>query len=98
VRGRIIACGGISTYNQEKPEPGPSNLFLIVAKRLTMKGFIVMDWLDRQNDFEREVGNLFAAGKLKGKETVVEGIDKAVEAFIGLFKGENVGKMVVKLA
>jgi NADPH-dependent curcumin reductase CurA len=97
VGGRIIACGSISMYNQEKPQPGPSNLFLVVVKRLTMKGFIVMDWLNRRSDFEREVGSLFAAGKLKGKETVVEGIDKAVDAFIGLFKGENVGKMVVKL-
>ena len=97
VRGRIIACGGISMYNQEKPQPGPSNLFLVVVKRLTMKGFIVVDWLDCQKDFEREVGSLFAAGKLKAKETVVEGIDRAVDAFIGLFKGENLGKMVVKL-
>ena len=84
-------------YNQEKPQPGPSNLFLVVVKRLTMKGFIVIDWLDRQKDFEREVGSLVAAGKLNCKETVVEGIDQAVAAFLGLFKGDNVGKMVVKL-
>lgn len=96
-RGRIIACGGIAMYNQEKPQPGPSNLFLVVVKRLTMKGFIVIDWLDRQKDFEREVGSLVAAGKLNCKETVVEGIDQAVAAFLGLFKGDNVGKMVVKL-
>jgi NADPH-dependent curcumin reductase CurA len=96
-RGRIIACGSISMYNQEQPQPGPSNLFLMVVKRLTMKGFIVMDWLDRQKDFEREVGALLAAGKLKHKETVVEGLDNAIAAFLGLFKGENLGKMVVKL-
>jgi NADPH-dependent curcumin reductase CurA len=97
VNGRIIACGGISGYNEEKPRPGPSNLFSIITKRLTMKGFIVRDWVDRLGEFEKEVGGYFRAGKLKNKETVVEGIDQAVSAFIGLFKGKNVGKMVVKL-
>jgi NADPH-dependent curcumin reductase CurA len=97
-QGRIIACGGISGYNQEKPQPGPSNLFNMITKRLTMKGFIVRDWLDRQGEFEREVGGYFRAGKLKHKETVVEGIEQAVGAFIGLFVGRNLGKMVVKLS
>ena len=98
VHGRIIACGGISGYNEEKPRPGPSNLFNIITKRLTMKGLIVLDWLDRQAEFEKEVGGYFRAGKVKHKETVVKGIDKAVDAFIGLFQGQNVGKMVVELA
>jgi NADPH-dependent curcumin reductase CurA len=98
LHGRIIACGGISGYNEEKPQPGPSNLFNMIAKRLTMKGFIVRDWLDRQGEFEKEVGTYFRSGKLKHKETVVEGIDKAVDAFLGLFEGKNLGKMVVKLA
>ena len=98
VHGRIIACGGISGYNAEKPRPGPSNLFNMITKRLTMKGLIVGDWLDRQAEFEKEVGGYFKAGKLKHKETVVKGIDQAVDAFIGLFQGQNVGKMVVQLA
>jgi len=97
LHGRIIACGGISNYNNTKPQPGPANLFNMTTKRLTMKGLIVMDWLDRQNEFEKEVAGYFREGKLKHKETVVEGIDKAVDAFIGLFQGENMGKMVVKL-
>jgi NADPH-dependent curcumin reductase CurA len=97
VHGRIIACGGISGYNAEKPQPGPSNLFNMTAKRLTMKGLLVRDWLDRQGEFEQEVGGYFRAGKLKNKETVVEGLDQAVDAFLGLFAGKNVGKMVVKL-
>lgn len=97
VHGRIIACGGISGYNEEKPKPGPSNLFYMTTKRLTMKGLIVGDWLDRQKEFEREVGAFVQTGKLKSFETVVEGIDNAVGAFIGLFTGQNVGKMVVKL-
>jgi NADPH-dependent curcumin reductase CurA len=97
LHGRIIACGGISGYNEAKPKPGPANLFNVTTKRLTMKGLIVRDWLDRQGDFEQEVGGYFRAGKLKHKETVVEGIGQAVDAFIGLFEGKNVGKMVVKL-
>ena len=98
VHGRIIACGGISGYNEEKPRPGPSNLFNMITKRLTMKGLIVRDWLDRQAEFEKEVGDYFKAGKVKHKETVAKGIDQAVGAFIGLFEGKNIGKMVVRLA
>jgi NADPH-dependent curcumin reductase CurA len=98
VHGRIIACGGISGYNEENPRPGPYNLFNITTKRLTMKGLIVRDWLGRQGEFEKEVGGYFRAGKLKNRETVVVGIEQAVGAFIGLFSGENIGKMVVKLA
>ena len=97
VHGRIIACGGISRYNDEKPQSGPSDLFNITAKRLTMKGFIVTDWMDRRSEFEEEVGGYYRSGKLKSKETVVEGIDHAVDAFIGLFAGQNIGKLVVKL-
>ncbi len=97
VHGRIIACGGISSYNDEKPKPGPANLFNMTTKRLTMKGLIVGDWLDRQSEFEKAVGGYFRAGKLKNKETVVEGIDHAVDAFLGLFSGKNSGKMIVKL-
>ena len=95
--GRIIACGSISGYNAEKPLPGPSNLFNMITKRLTMKGMIVRDWMSHQDEFEKEVGGYFRAGNLKHRETVVEGIDHAVDAFIGLFHGQNVGKMVVKL-
>lgn len=97
IHGRIIACGGISGYNAEATAPGPSNLFNITTKRLTMKGLIVSDWLNRQSDFEKEVGGYFRAGKLKNKETLVKGIDHAVDAFIGLFAGKNIGKMVVQL-
>jgi len=98
VHGRIIACGAISGYNADKPRPGPSNLFNITTKRLTMRGLLVRDWLDRQGEFEKEVGGYFKAGKLKSKETVVNGIDQAVGAFLGLFEGLNIGKMIVKLS
>jgi NADPH-dependent curcumin reductase CurA len=96
--GRIIACGGISGYNDEKPRPGPSNLNNMIIRRLTMKGLLVRDWLDRRASFENEVGGYFRAGKLRNKETVVTGIENAVDAFLGLFAGKNVGKMIVRLA
>ena len=95
LHGRIISCGGISGYNE--PQPGPNNLFNITTKRLTMKGLIVRDWLDRKAEFEKEAGDYFRDGKLKNQETIVAGIDQAVSAFIGLFGGKNIGKMVVKL-
>jgi NADPH-dependent curcumin reductase CurA len=98
LHGRIIACGAISIYNAEAPRPGPSNLANIIGKRLTMKGFIVSDWLGRRAEFEEEVGAYVKAGKVKNKETVVKGIEQAPAAFIGLFQGQNVGKMVVELA
>ena len=96
--GRIIACGSISGYNETQAPPGPKNLFQIIAKRITMKGFIVSDWLDDRQEFEKEMGAYVAAGQVVGWETVVNGIDHAVEAFLGLFHGDNLGKMVVKLA
>ena len=98
LHGRIIACGAISIYNAEAPRPGPANLANVIGKRLTMKGFIVSDWLGRRAEFEEEVGAYVKAGKVKNKETVMKGIDQAPAAFIGLFHGQNVGKMVVELA
>jgi hypothetical protein len=98
LHGRIVACGSISMYNDQKPRRGPSNLFNVTTKRLTMKGLIVSDWLDRQAEFEDEVGAYLRAGTLKSKETLVSGIDQAVAAFIGLFDGTNLGKMIVRLA
>jgi NADPH-dependent curcumin reductase CurA len=98
LHGRIIACGGISAYNDQQRRPGPSNLFNVTIKRLTMKGLIVSDGMDRQAEFQRELGGYLRAGTLKSRETVVNGIDEAVNAFLGLFDGTNVGKMIVKLA
>jgi NADPH-dependent curcumin reductase CurA len=98
LHGRIIVCGGISGYNAAQPRPGPVNLANIVTMRLRMRGLIVQDWLDREAEFEKEVGGYFRSGRLKNRETVAVGIDRAVEAFLGLFQGRNTGKMVVKLA
>ena len=75
--GRIVLCGMISMYNATKREPGPGNLFLAVTKRLTLKGFIVMDHMDKQAQFYAEMGKWIREGKIKWKETVIDGIENA---------------------
>ncbi|UCF93459.1 MAG: NADP-dependent oxidoreductase [Desulfobacterales bacterium] len=96
-RGRIVLCGMISLYNATKPVPGPFNLFLAIPKQLTLKGFIVGEHLDKLPAFFREMQTWIAAGEIRWKETIREGIENAPAAFIGLFKGDNLGKMIVKL-
>jgi NADPH-dependent curcumin reductase CurA len=98
LNGRIIACGGISGYNQETQPPGPRNMMAFVSKRLTMKGFIVMDWMSSMLQFQKEAGALWSSGRLKMRETVVEGLENAPQAFLDMLHGANIGKMVVKLA
>ena len=95
--GRIAACGMISGYNAANPEPGPNNLMLIVGKKIRITGFIVSDHVDMRDAFLSEMIPWIQAGKMKSHETVVESIDRAVDAFLGLFSGNNFGKMVVKL-
>jgi NADPH-dependent curcumin reductase CurA len=91
-------CGAISQYNATEPVPGPRNLGNAVGKRLTLRGFIVSDHGDRMRAFAEEVGGLLRDGRIKHRETVVEGLDRAPEAFIGLLRGQNTGKMLVRLA
>ena len=95
--GRVIACGAISRYNDEAPEPGPRNLAYIVSKRLRIQGFIVLDHFDRFPAFLAEVGPWLRDGKIQHRETVVDGLEQAPAAFAGLFRGENVGKMLVRV-
>ncbi|HVC86328.1 MAG TPA: NADP-dependent oxidoreductase [Gaiellaceae bacterium] len=95
--GRVIACGAISRYNDERPEPGPPNLTFMVSKRLRLQGFIVSDHFDRFPAFLAEVAPWISAGKLAHRETVLDGIDRLPAAFVGLFRGENIGKMLVRV-
>lgn len=96
-QGRLVMCGMISQYNATKPPTGPSNLGYVISKQLTMQGFLVGNYFDTMPRFQADMGKWIAEGHIKWKETVLEGIEKAPEAFIGLFRGENFGKMVVKL-
>ena len=95
--GRIVACGSISRYNDAEPRPGPRNMHMITTKRLRMQGYIIFDHNDRYADFARDASAWLRDGSLKYRETIVEGIEHAPEAFVGLLEGENIGKMLVKL-
>jgi len=95
--GRIAMCGMISMYNAVKPVAGPTNLAYIISKKLTIKGFIVSDHLDKHQQFYNDMGKWLAEGKIKWNETIVDGLENAPEAFIGLFKGKNFGKMLVRV-
>ena len=94
--GRIALCGMISHYNDTQLRPGPSWAPLL-TNRLTVRGFIISDHFDRLPDFLREMGAWVREGKINDEETVVEGIETAPGAFMGLLKGENRGKMLVKV-
>jgi len=95
--GRIVMCGMIDMYNATAPVPGPPNLGYIIGKKLTMQGFIVSDHFDMLMQFYGDLGKWIAEGKIKWKETIIDGLENAPKAFIGLFKGENFGKMIVKV-
>ncbi|MEW6741478.1 MAG: NADP-dependent oxidoreductase [Planctomycetota bacterium] len=96
--GRVVACGMIAQYNDRMPPAAPRNLMAIVVKRLTMKGFIVTDHADLTDQFRSDMAGWLRDGKIKWRETVVEGLENAPRAFVGLFKGENIGKMLVRIA
>lgn len=95
--GRLAFCGAISEYQDAEPIAGPSKMFTIVQRRLTIQGFIVSDHAALMGEFATEVGGLLKAGKLKSRETVIDGLGNAPQAFMGLLKGENFGKLVVKV-
>ena len=96
--GRVALCGSISGYNATERPPGPNNLGLAVGKRLTLRGFIVFDHYDLAAEFSQTVGDWLRAGQLHVRETFADGLDNAVSAFIGLLRGENTGKMIIRLA
>ncbi|MER6187453.1 NADP-dependent oxidoreductase [Streptomyces sp. NPDC001652] len=95
--GRIAVCGMISVYNSTEPVAGPKNLARLIATRGRIEGFLVSDHYDLQSQFVQEVGPWVASGALKYRETVVEGIENNLEAFLGVLRGDNTGKMIVKV-
>ncbi len=95
--GRVALCGSISQYNSTTPPMGPRLLGTFVGKRVRAQGFIVTDFANRTEAAMRQMGEWIRSGKLKYREDVVEGIDKAPRAFIGLLRGENFGKLLVKM-
>lgn len=94
---RLVECGMIGQYNATEPVPGPHNLINVVGKQLKIQGFIVAFHQDLQPQFIKDMAAWISEGRIKYDETVMEGIEAAPQAFLGLFQGANTGKMLVKL-
>ncbi|MCZ7476579.1 MULTISPECIES: NADP-dependent oxidoreductase [unclassified Micromonospora] len=97
LHGRAAICGMIAQYNATEPPAAPRNLALVIGKRLTLRGFLVGDHGHLREQFVQEVAGWLREGRLSYDETIVDGIEQAPEAFLGLLRGENLGKMLVRL-
>jgi NADPH-dependent curcumin reductase CurA len=95
---RIVICGAISQYNNTTPIKGPSNYLSLLVNRAMMKGMVVFDYADRYREAAREMAGWLAAGKLKSREDIVEGLQTFPDTLLKLFKGENIGKLILKVA
>ncbi len=95
--GRIAICGAISVYNDTEPAPGPRNLSRLIQTRGLIHGFLVGDHYDLAGEYAGKAAGWLADGSLKSHETFVDGIDHAVDGFLGVLRGDNTGKMIVRL-
>jgi NADPH-dependent curcumin reductase CurA len=95
--GRIALCGAIGQYNATEPAPGPRNMWLIVTRRLRLQGFIVTDHQDLAKEYLTTASGWIAEDRLRFRETYVDGLDHAVDAFLDMHRGANIGKMLVRL-
>ena len=95
---RVVICGGISRYNLTGDIPGPKNFFNLVFRRSRMEGFIVLDYLPRFGEAIQFLAENVSAGKIKSRETVMEGFERMPEALMALFSGDNIGKQLVHVA
>ncbi len=98
MHGRIVICGAISQYNNTTPVKGPSNYLSLLVNRGTMKGMVVFDYAARYGEAIKDMAGWMAAGKLKTREDIVPGLETFPETLLKLFKGENTGKLVLKVA
>ncbi|MXY25181.1 MAG: NADP-dependent oxidoreductase [Acidobacteria bacterium] len=99
---RVPVCGRIANYNLSAPPPGPDGvpklMGLTLVRRITFRGFIVFDHRDREPDFLRDVSGWLREGRIRYREDIVDGIDHAINAFLGLLEGKNFGKLLVRVA
>jgi hypothetical protein len=93
---RFAICGMIDNYNGGEP-PAFRYMLRIISARIMVKGFIYTDYMADMGDFYRDMGGWIAGGQVKSRETIHEGIETMPDAFLGLFQGENIGKMLVKV-
>jgi NADPH-dependent curcumin reductase CurA len=97
MHARIVICGAISQYNEAKMT-GPSNYMSLLVNRASMTGMVVFDYASRYGEAAREMGGWLAAGRLKTREDIVDGLETFPDTLLKLFKGENIGKLVLKVA
>jgi NADPH-dependent curcumin reductase CurA len=97
LRGRIVLCGAISSYNDRGTAKGPANYANLIIKRGRMEGFLILDYFDRLDEGRAEVAGWLAEGKIKSSEHIVEGLENAPEALNLLFTGGNTGKVIVQV-
>ncbi|HSJ22210.1 MAG TPA: NADP-dependent oxidoreductase [Nocardioidaceae bacterium] len=95
--GRVALCGAVSQYNATEAAPGPRNMWLVVSRRLRLQGFIVTDHGDVAKEYLNTAVGWLREGRLKYRETYADGLDHAVDAFLDLHRGANIGKMLVRL-
>ena len=98
LHGRISVCGMISTYNDERPSPGPSNLFELVSRRVRMQGFLIIDFASRFSEGRAALERWLDAGQLKAFVDVQQGFENIPKTFLRIFSGENLGKQTLKVA
>ena len=96
--GRVAICGQIALYNLEKPETGARLLLLVLVRTLTVKGFLVFQYAGRYTEALPQLAQWLRDGRLKYHETVAEGIENAPSAFLGMLRGENIGKQLVRIS
>ncbi|HEY7830435.1 MAG TPA: NADP-dependent oxidoreductase [Solirubrobacteraceae bacterium] len=97
LRGRVVLCGAISSYNEHERVAGPSNYSALILRRGRMEGFIILDYFDRFPQAQAEMAGWLAAGKVKAAEHIVEGLQHAPDALNLLFTGGNTGKVMVRV-
>jgi NADPH-dependent curcumin reductase CurA len=98
-RGRIVCCGSVSQYDAAAPAPGPAGVpGQLIVKRLRMEGFLVSDFVGEWAVAEQQLAHWVSAGDIKVLEDVVEGLDSAPDALVGILAGNNVGKRIVRVA
>lgn len=98
LRGRVSLCGAISQYNAVEPVRGPSNYLALLIQRARMEGFIILDYVKRFPEAQAKVMGWIQEGKIAHREQIVDGLENASEAFLGLFDGKNTGKLLVRVS
>ena len=97
LHARVVVCGAISQYNSTTGVKGPANYLSLLVNRASMTGMVVFDYAMRYQEAAHDLGAWLAAGRLKSREDIVNGLDDFPEALVMLFTGENTGKLVLKI-